>query len=93
MTIKEILQKTKNKEKLTEIEIKILTDYVMKKFAIANKNLKENRKFNSWHQSTFFIDKNFFPAVKNGAVNVSAFNFNNVIDFFIGIGYNIYIER
>lgn len=49
MTIKEILQKTKNKEKLTEIEIKILTDYVMKKFAIANKNLKENRKFNSWH--------------------------------------------
>jgi hypothetical protein len=46
-TIKQIITKTKNKEKLTKVETEMLAKYIIKNFKV-NKNYT-NKKFNSWN--------------------------------------------
>jgi hypothetical protein len=46
-TIKQIITKTKNKEKLTKVETEMLANYIIKKFGkvyknYTNKNLNDN---------------------------------------------------
>jgi hypothetical protein len=47
-TIKQIITKTKNKEKLTKVETEMLANYIFKKFGKVYKNYT-NKKFNSWN--------------------------------------------